>query len=54
MAAGNSPELAKDAERQGVISAPVSGEQVAKTVRRLMDTPKEIVAAYKTLIGPKK
>jgi len=53
MAAGKSPELAKDAERQGVISAPVSGQRVAKIVRQLMDTPKTTVAAYKTLIGSK-
>lgn len=51
-----SPKLMKDAERQGVVVAPVSGEEVAETIQKLYKISEgnpEIVNEYKKLVGAK-
>ena len=51
-----SPKLIKDAERQGVIVAPVSGEEVTKTIERLHKISQanpEVVNEYKKLVEVK-
>jgi len=50
--AGQSKELREDADRQGIIVDPVSGEEIAKSVMQLKQTPKPIIEKYKKLLGP--
>lgn len=47
------PQLIHDAERQGVNVSPLSGEEVEQTVKKLAQTPREILEEYKKLIGKK-
>jgi len=53
IAALKSPELQKDAERQGIVVSPASPETVTETIRELYASPPEIIKAYKTLMTPK-
>lgn len=54
MAALKSPQLRKDAERQGVTVSPASPETVANTISELYKTPPEIIEGYQKLMTPKK
>ena len=47
MKAMKSPQLVKDAKRQGVIIVPTSGEEVEAIVARLYQTPPAILEKYK-------
>ncbi len=49
-----SPKLVKDAKRQGVVIAPISGEEVTKIVKRLSQTPPETIERYKKIIASNK
>ncbi len=51
-----SPKLQKDAKRQGVIVAPISGQEVTKTIQKLSKLTQsnpEILNRYKELAGVK-
>ena len=51
-----SPKLIKDAKKQGVVVAPMSGEEVEKTIKRLHNIAQaypEILNEYKKLVGVK-
>ena len=52
MATLESPELQKDAERQGVRVSPASSETIAGTIAELYESPPEIVEEYKKLMTP--
>jgi len=54
MAALESPELQKNAERQGVSVSPASPETVAKTIAELYQAPPAIIEEYKKLMTPEK
>ena len=47
------PRLISEAERQGVNISPLGGEQVGEIVRKMAQTPAEILEQYKSLIGKK-
>ncbi|MFQ5872934.1 MAG: tripartite tricarboxylate transporter substrate-binding protein, partial [Dehalococcoidia bacterium] len=49
-----SPKLIKDAERQGVIVDPLSGEKVTRVIQKLFHAPPEIREEYKKLMHAKK
>lgn len=47
------PRLINEAERQGVNISPLGGEQVGEIVRKMAQTPAEVLEQYKILIGKK-
>lgn len=47
------PRLISEAERQGVNVSPLTGGQVADIVKKMSQTPVEVLAQYKKLIGMK-
>lgn len=46
-----SPKLMKDAVRQGVVVAPLSSEEVTRTIKELSKSPPEIREKYRKLVG---
>lgn len=47
------PRLVNEAKRQGVNISPLGGEQVGEIVRKMAQTPAEVLEQYKILIGKK-
>ena len=47
----NSPKLKKDAKRQGVIVAPLSAEQVTRTIKELYKSPPDLREKYRKMVG---